>query len=129
MTDNNDPHGRQGAMPEPVILDRQSTLDRLQGDDEFLAALYAAFHVEIDQRMERMRDTLHAGDLASLGQQAHSLKGASSTIDALAVRQAALDLEEAAKCGSQDGARRHFQTLEGRMADLARAMGPYLPEA
>jgi two-component system, sensor histidine kinase and response regulator len=67
-----------------------------------LALLYLAC---ADQALDELAVALAREDLAALGAQAHSLKGASANLRARAVEQAAAALEVAARAGSRSEAR------------------------
>jgi len=103
---------------EAVVLDRARTLARLKGDEKFLSMLYETFFQDIGPRLERFRSALDSGDFVNLEKQSHSLKGVAATIDAEQVREAACDLELAAKHSNTLEARSRFAMLVERLRTL-----------
>jgi HPt (histidine-containing phosphotransfer) domain-containing protein len=121
-------HSDTDAPGDAPVLDQDKTLERLKGDTEFQALLYKTFAQDLEQRMQRFRDTLAAGDVPSVAKQAHSLKGAAATIDAEALRRAAYALELAAKDGEPDHVRTAFAEVERQKDLLEQALATILSE-
>lgn len=78
------------------IINSEKTLQRLQGDTEFLGKLYAAFLSDYDERLVLLTNKVTSGDMEEISRKAHSLKGVCSTIDAEILRECAFSLEKAA---------------------------------
>lgn len=70
---------------------------RFDDDEELLAEIFRVFVAETPGRRAEFEAALAAGDMGRLAHQAHSLKGVAGTMLAESLRQAAYDLEMAAK--------------------------------
>ncbi len=94
------------------ILDVESTLERLKGDREFLLTLYGVYIEDLPQKLAAINEAAGQGNLDNILRTAHSLKGASATIGAPAIREAALAVESAARSGDIQTAIQNIQPLE-----------------
>ena len=88
-------------MAESSVIDPQS-IENLRalnpGDnDEFLREIAGIFFEDTPQRIAELDESLLAGDLARFTRAAHSIKGSSSNLGALALRTAAEKLEHEAR--------------------------------
>lgn len=81
-------------------LNTEETLERLQGDVEFLGVLFNTFLEDYDERLETIATAVHNRELEDLARMAHSLKGVCGTVGAERLKACALDLELAARSGS-----------------------------
>ena len=117
-------HGQQQPPPgdDTPVLNTAVTLARIHGDEEFLALLYKTFLDDLQTRIGNFHAAFDRGDVASLQKQAHSLKGAAATVDAEAVRLAALALEHAAKQQDQAAMTAALHGLTVRLEQLQAAM-------
>ena len=84
-------------MPDPTVIDPQA-IENLRalnpGDnDEFLREIAGIFLEDTPQRIAELDQSLVAGDVAKFTRAAHSIKGSSSNLGALALRGAAEKLE------------------------------------
>ncbi len=109
-------------MTDQPTLDRDKSLIRLKGDAEFLQLLYRTFLEDVEGRRQRLTKALSDEDLPTLQRQAHSLKGAAGTIDAPAMREAALSLETASREGDLEQARRTHTLVMKQLAELEQAI-------
>ncbi|MGH6659587.1 MAG: Hpt domain-containing protein, partial [Sphingomicrobium sp.] len=80
--------------------------------------------VELDERPAEIRRAIVAGDLEAARRQAHSLKGATTSIGALALGQAAADLERAPDLESMAAM---LKVLDRQTARTRRAVEALLP--
>ena len=80
-----------------------AVLERLLEDTsiDFLPSLIEVFESESSQRLENITKAMSENDLATLGIEAHSLKGTSATFGAETLRSTAERIEKAAKSGDQ----------------------------
>jgi len=80
-----------------------AVLERLLEDTsvDFLPSLIEVFETESSQRLENITKAMSENDLATLGIEAHSLKGTSATFGAEALRSTAERIEKAAKSGDR----------------------------
>lgn len=104
-------HAMNETSPaSPPLLDVQGTLNRLKGDTAFLETLFTVYLEDLPVKLASIEEALAKTDMPVLQRTAHSLKGASATVGALALRETAFALENA-----------------GREADTAKA-AEILPE-
>ena len=80
-----------------------TVLERLIEDTsiDFLPSLIEVFEAESAQRLESIKASLENNDLATLGIEAHSLKGTSATFGAEKLRLVSEKIEKAAKMSDQ----------------------------
>src|SRR5258706_6923143 len=88
-------------MPETSVIDPQS-IENLRslnpGDnDEFLREIAGIFFDDTPQRIAELDQSLLAGDVPKFTRAAHSIKGSSSNLGAVALRAAAGKLEHVAR--------------------------------
>jgi histidine phosphotransfer protein HptB len=89
-------------MPETTaVIDAQSieNLRALNPDDndEFLREIAGIFFEDTPHRITELEESLAAGDLSKFTRAAHSIKGSSSNLGAMALRYAAEQLEQHAR--------------------------------
>lgn len=88
-------------MAEIIVIDPQSieNLRALNPDDndEFLREIAGIFFEDTPLRITEMEESLQAGDLTKFTRAAHSIKGSSSNLGAMALRAAAEKLEHQAR--------------------------------
>jgi two-component system, sensor histidine kinase and response regulator len=88
------------AAPSPDLdapIDWQALLEGLDGDEEFVRQLIILFVEDGRNSLQQIAAAARSGDLATLSERAHSLKGASANLLAENARRAAERLEHAAK--------------------------------
>lgn len=88
-------------MAEILVIDPQS-IENLRalnpGDnDEFLREIAGIFLEDTPQRIAELDQSLAVGDLTKFARAAHSIKGSSSNLGAMALRAAAEKLEHHAR--------------------------------
>ncbi len=112
------------AMPEPVNLAKL----RLRFDDDaaLLAEIFRVFVNEVPARRAGIEAALAGGDLTQLTRIAHSLKGVAGTLIAEPLRQAAYDLEMAARGGDAAAANRIVPVVLDRLETTAAFVGKFL---
>jgi signal transduction histidine kinase/FixJ family two-component response regulator len=104
------------------ILAWTELLGKARGNLGFLMKLFAAFVAEQPANLEAMREALALSDLDQLAFMTHSLKGASATMCAPALREACHNLEHAAKDRDLQKINAAFSAMETAMAEVLRAM-------
>lgn len=114
-----------GQRSDPPILSEETTLDRLKGDSELLTTLYRVFLGDLPKKLVAIDEAAADNDLNALQRSAHSLKGASATIGADALREAAFNLEMAAKGNDLDLA----GSIVPRLKEIARATGDMIDKS
>lgn len=93
------------------IFNRQTLLQRVEGDEELLEEMVTIFLEYTPQQLQEISQALDLGDAPGLQGKAHSVKGAAASISAEAVQQAAGALELAGRNRDLEQAARHFQAL------------------
>jgi len=88
-------------MADTIIIDPES-IENLRAlnpgdEDEFLREIAGIFFEDTPQRIAELDQSLAAGDLSKFTRAAHSIKGSSSNLGAMALRAAAEKLEHQAR--------------------------------
>ncbi len=106
----------------PVVIDPQAIADlrALNPDDggEFLREIIGIFLADTPLRIVELEQTLATGDVAAFTRAAHSIKGSSSNLGALALKAAAAQLEHRSRTLGLDGAGTFIPAIR---AEFARA--------
>lgn len=111
-----------------ALFDKADFLDRVEGDMELAAEIAAIFLEDAAENMDKIRQAVSRKDFGALGQAAHSLKGASANLAGMRVRQAAEDLERAAKENKPESVEHRLALLEKELAAFLSALqGQILP--
>ena len=114
------------TLIDPEVLKTSETLRRLGGDREFIAVLYQTFLDELDDRLNKFDECVAARDLPQMLKRAHSLKGAAATIDAGRVREAALEMEMAARQEDLQQTLDAYKILKPEIISLGQALTTWL---
>ena len=93
-------------------IDLEATLERLDGDRSLFQELTQVFKDDCPRIVERMRRAIVVHDAKSLEGCAHTLKGSSANLGALAVSQAAGEIERLARTGSVESTSVEFRVLQ-----------------
>lgn len=75
----------------------QEALRRSMGDVEFLKMMLDEFQVLIPEVVARLENACREADMATVGKDAHQLKGAAANLSAKALAAAAMSLEQIGK--------------------------------
>ncbi len=108
---------------EELVVDFEAIRANTLGDEAFERRLLQAFLDDNEERIERAREALAAGDREALEREAHTLKGAASTLGALPLAAASKALERAAQAGHLTEAAALFPDVQrelGRVSDRLR---------
>ena len=109
----------------PPVFDEADIRMRL-GDDEELGRLMAEGFVEdIPQRIAALKDDLAASAVANVERQAHTIKGAASTVSGQALRAVAAQMEQAARAGDLAAVSASLPELERQFARLRAALAVF----
>lgn len=102
------------SLADELILDTAKSLDRLDGEVEFLREIYGLFLEDGPARLATIGQALDEDDFAKATKAAHSLKGMCGTLNAVALMELAQELEMA--CREQNKA--EAMRLKGEVAHL-----------
>jgi len=103
-------------MEEHAIIDMPTfTQLKEQMGADFIVELIDTYNVETQGLIDQLGQALHAGEAASFGRCAHSIKSSSASFGALAFSQLARELELMGKANDLTGA---SQILERLSADF-----------
>ena len=109
-------------MPDFVVIDPQA-IENLRalnpGDhDEFLREIVGIFLEDTPQRIAELDQSLKAGDVPKFTRAAHSIKGSSANLGAMALRFVAEKLEHESRTNGLGGV---AALVDAVMAEFARA--------
>jgi HPt (histidine-containing phosphotransfer) domain-containing protein len=93
-------------------LDRDSILERLEGNQDLLAELVELFLSEAPELIETMQKAMQSGEMLALEHSAHSMKGAAGNFSASSTVSAASQLEKDAKNRDLAAAKESLAALE-----------------
>jgi CheY-like chemotaxis protein len=107
-------------------FDYSELLARLNGDRELLTKVLVAFRSDLPGRVAQLERCLRAGDTTKGTLEAHSLKGASATVGANAIRDIAIEVETACRQGDIAKALLFLPPLRAKFDALAVDLKSYL---
>ena len=112
-------------MAEPLVIDPQ-TIENLRqlnpGDhDEFLREIVGIYFEDTPRRIVELEQSMASGDQAKFTRAAHSVKGSSANVGAMAVRAVAEQLEQKSKQGLGDVT----ELVAALKSELARAQAEF----
>ena len=106
------------AARKPSAVDLEAALERLGGDRELYVELVEVFRNECPGVAAEIRRAIDERDLRVLQRSAHTLRGASSNLGAVAVSEAALELERRAATKDVEGSSEQFEILQKEIERL-----------
>jgi CheY-like chemotaxis protein len=83
--------------PEQYIFDKVAFLDRIMGDEELANEILGGFLEDVPRKFTALKEALANGDAGLVQREAHTLKGASANVGALALQNVANQIEVAGK--------------------------------
>ena len=84
-----------------VVFDRQGFLARIGGDEKVLEKVIDCFILQdVPMQIRALHEAIGKNDSVQARHRAHNLKGAAGTVGAIALQEAAKDLEMSAKEGN-----------------------------
>lgn len=107
------------------VFDRAALLARLMNDDQFARDVVRAFLSDIPSQLQGLERALAAGDAASAGRRAHTIKGASATMACEALRAAAEAAEDDCRRGALAHAAADLPALRAHFEEVQHAMRAY----
>jgi HPt (histidine-containing phosphotransfer) domain-containing protein len=105
-----------------AIHSRERFLERMMGDEDFAREIVIGFMKELPSLISTLREHVACADLESIRKQAHKLKGSAANVGGDALRDMALQVEEASKAGNIAEVVRLFADLEFQASQLNEAL-------
>jgi CheY-like chemotaxis protein/HPt (histidine-containing phosphotransfer) domain-containing protein len=112
--------------PDTQVFDKAGMMARLMGDEELARRVVGRFLEDIPRQIRVLRGYLEAGDVASSGRQAHTIKGASANVGGEALREVAFEMEKAAKASNLELITARLPELEIQFARLKESLSEFL---
>ncbi len=109
------------AEPAPVF-DIEAALTHVEGDRDLLVEIVAMFRENCSDQMAQMQKAIKQADADALQRAAHRLKGAASSIGAMAVRASALELENSSRENDLIRAEQQWERLQTQIEILNEAV-------
>ncbi|MCH8062545.1 MAG: response regulator [Chloroflexi bacterium] len=110
------------ASENSQVIDKDSALDQLEGDEELLGQMVGLILEDCPKFMEDIRAAIARGDAEVLQRTSHTLKGAVGNLQAHAVYEAALRLEMIGRSADLSGAEEALGKLNEEMNRLLPAL-------
>jgi PAS domain S-box-containing protein len=111
--------GASGMEEDIDILDIDSALERLDGDESLLREIWNAFAEDIPVQMAELESALDGRESAEVERLAHSMKSASGSVGAIMLSKVAYKMEKASREKDMEGAKALYGMLK---YELDRAM-------
>lgn len=102
-----------------AVFDRPAALQRIDGDEIFLATLVGLVLVEVASLLALLRQSLEQGDAVAVVKHAHGIKGSASAVGAMALAQVAVQIEQEARAGRLAAIANAVDDLEAALALFA----------
>lgn len=112
---------------QPVI-NREKALARMAGDADLLAQLALFFLDDAPQLLGELESGLAAGDAKAVHHAAHSLKGLSSSFEAIHAMTVARNIEIQSREGNLTECRSLQESLQGEIARVVTALQEMLQQ-
>jgi two-component system sensor histidine kinase/response regulator len=110
------------SEPEQGIFEESDLVERLMGDKELARVIIAGFLDDMEKQFKSLRDYVDSADQVAMSRQVHTIKGAAANIGAPLLREAAYNMEKAARAGEFESVRHMLPELEQRFAQLAEVL-------
>ena len=109
---------------EPVntIFDMAGLIDRLLGDKDLAHEILDGFIADIPHNFNTLKEALDNEDAILIQEQAHSLKGASASVGAMALEKIAYQIELAGKAKDMIKAGSLISELENQFETLKKSL-------
>jgi signal transduction histidine kinase/DNA-binding response OmpR family regulator/HPt (histidine-containing phosphotransfer) domain-containing protein len=114
----------ESALPEAEedLYDPEILRRRMMGDAELVDLVLQEFRSDMPRQLAEAREALSQGDLETLAQMAHRIKGALGNVGSPALVAVVRELEAAARAGDLPRARERMTTLDRRYPALIHRM-------
>lgn len=112
----------EAPTAEEVVFDESHLLRLLSGDREMAGEVVAEFLEDTLHELAALAGALASGDIGSVKQHAHTIKGSAANVGGTVLRSVAFDVEKAARAGDMHGAAVFAAKLEREFERLKQAM-------
>lgn len=109
-------------MASPFVLDRDSILDRLGGDEEIYAMMVDMYIQDVDHNCGVLAEAFASGDPKALQREAHTIKGLLATFSDDGGVADALLVEQQAREGRLEGLDAAVDALQQRLREVASVL-------
>jgi len=116
----------QGPADDDMVLNTAKTLERLQGDREFLLVLYKTFLEDAPGKLASIEQAVSSRNYSKVIKEAHAFQGAAGTVGAALLRQDAFGLEAAAREGLDSKVRLCMEKLKEIVALTCERMSGHM---
>jgi HPt (histidine-containing phosphotransfer) domain-containing protein len=113
----------------PRLLDVETTLERLAGDQELLGEIAQILIMTAPAQLESIAAALGTQDMKSAYEEAHSLKGAVAAFEAPEVFTLVASVEKHARAGDSAAAGSAFAAAQPMVEGLLSELAPFAPAA
>ena len=113
----------------PRVYDRDAARQRFGGDDRLVAEVARLFITDYPRQLREIDLAIAGHDAARLAAAAHELKGAASSVSAVAVSESARELEILGRNDALEGAPAAYERLQLEIHQLLAVFDRDLPEA
>lgn len=104
------PYPQQPVPEAPAVLERESLLERVLGDEALAQEILAGFMEELPRQLEALRQALCRGDWESSRRWAHTIKGSAGNVGAMELKEVAFQVE---MCSKERDLAKAAQSMEG----------------
>ena len=118
-SESSPPNGGNSQFP---VFDRVAMMTRLMGDEALYRKVTRDFLLDIPVRIAKLEGCLASADASGAVFQAHTIKGASASVGGNRLRQAAWDIEHAARAADFHAASERLAGLAASFRELKQAM-------
>jgi signal transduction histidine kinase/PleD family two-component response regulator len=106
------------------IFDKAGLLDRFMGNEKLANEILGVFLEDVPRKFADLKEALDNGDASSVQFQAHTLKGASANVGAVALQEMACQIEVAGEVGDMAKASSIVSKLDEQLEILNRLVQP-----
>ncbi len=103
-----------------AVMDYQSALERIGGDNEFLVELLDEMMLQLDDGIETIKKAIAESDFETLKRTAHGLKGAAANLEINHLAELFKELEMLGGQGTSEGADRLLRSIAQGRDDLEK---------
>jgi PAS domain S-box-containing protein len=111
---------------EAPVFDKAGMMARMMDDEDLAHTVIESLLEDIPRQIKVLKSYLEAGDTVGAERQAHSIKGASATCGGEALREAAFEMEKAARAGDLKSVTARLPELENQFTILKEAMNTFI---